>query len=351
MHGVGEEWDGREIGVDAEDAGLESGDMAPITDTDWVRGLMQGLPDERLEEVQESTEFVGELRHYQRRGLAWMQFLAKLGLGGCLADDMGLGKTATTLAHLVERPGPHLVVCPLSVVRNWRSESQRFTPKLDVSVHHGAQRNKQLATLAKAVTSAASDAPTSTADEMFLVDPDLQIVITTYGLLPRDLEHLGSIDWATVVLDEAQMVKNPNTKAAKAVRKLSRRPEDRADGHTGREPAERAVGHPRCGEPGHPRRARTVPQGLRIADRTGVGSRSVGRRGSPPAEDHRAVHPAPHEGGQAVVARSAGQDRTDRVRQADQGAGDAVPAGRRSTPGRLRSRRRGCVAAASCSPR
>ena len=58
-----------------------------------------------------------------------MQFLAKLGLGGCLADDMGLGKTATTLAHLLERPGPHLVVCPLSVVRNWSSESQRFTPE------------------------------------------------------------------------------------------------------------------------------------------------------------------------------------------------------------------------------
>ena len=220
MHGVGDEWNGREIGVDAADAGLESGDMAPISDTDWVRSLLQGLPDERLEEVQESVEFVGELRHYQRRGLAWMQFLAKLGLGGCLADDMGLGKTATTLAHLVERPGPHLVICPLSVVRNWRSESERFTPKLDVSVHHGAQRNRALATLAKAVAAASTDERTDP-DEMFMVDPDLQIVITTYGLLPRDLEHLGSIDWATVVLDEAQMVKNPNTKAAKAVRTLT----------------------------------------------------------------------------------------------------------------------------------
>ncbi len=223
VHGVGDEWNGHEIGVDAEDGhatgGTSSGEMAPITDTDWVRGLLQGLPDERLEEVQESSEFVGELRHYQRRGLAWMQFLARLGLGGCLADDMGLGKTATTLAHLVERPGPHLVVCPLSVVRNWRSESQRFTPKLDVLVHHGAQRNEQLDTLAKAVAAAGTDERTDP-DELFLVDPDLQIVITTYGLLPRDLEHLGSIEWSTVVLDEAQMVKNPNTKAAKAVRQL-----------------------------------------------------------------------------------------------------------------------------------
>ncbi|MFK7918986.1 MAG: DEAD/DEAH box helicase [Ilumatobacter sp.] len=219
VHGVDDEWNGREIGLDAADDGLSSGDMAPISDTDWVRSLLQGLPDEQLEEVQESSEFVGELRHYQRRGLAWMQFLSRLGLGGCLADDMGLGKTATTLAHLVERPGPHLVVCPLSVVRNWRSESQRFTPKLDVTVHHGAQRNKQMATLAKAVAAASTDEHTNP-DEMFLIDPDLQIVITTYGLLPRDLEHLGSIEWSTVVLDEAQMVKNPNTKAAKAVRQL-----------------------------------------------------------------------------------------------------------------------------------
>jgi len=217
VHTAGDSFGGVELGVDAADDGLSSGDLAPISDTDWVRSLLDGLPDERLEEVQESTEFVGELRHYQRRGLAWMQFLSRLGLGGCLADDMGLGKTATTLAHLVERPGPHLVICPLSVVRNWHSESHRFTPKLEVSVHHGSQRDKQLDLISKAMEQNASD---DGADEMFLVDPELQIVITTYGLLPRDLEHLGAIDWSTVVLDEAQMVKNPNTKAAKAVRQL-----------------------------------------------------------------------------------------------------------------------------------
>jgi len=219
VHGVGSNIDGIELGVDAENDGLTSGDMAPISDTDWVRSLLQGLPDERLEEVQESSDFVGELRHYQRRGLAWMQFLGRLGLGGCLADDMGLGKTATTLAHLVERPGPHLVVCPLSVVRNWRSESNRFTPGLEVMVHHGAARNTQLDLLAKAVQASSTDERTDP-DEMFLIDPTRQIVITTYGLLPRDAAHLGAIDWSTVVLDEAQMVKNPNTKAARAVRLL-----------------------------------------------------------------------------------------------------------------------------------
>ena len=181
----------------------EEGGAAETVDTEWIRNLLAGLPDERLDETHESPGFVGELRHYQRRALSWLQFLAKLGLGGCLADDMGLGKTATTLAHLLDRPGPHLVVCPLSVVRNWSQEAARFTPKLDVTIHHGANRTQGLAD-----------------DSLFETDPQRQLVITTYGLLPRDLEHLGDIEWSTVVLDEAQMVKNPNTKAARAVRQL-----------------------------------------------------------------------------------------------------------------------------------
>ncbi len=166
----------------------------------WVDDLLAGLPDERLEEVHEAGTFKGELRHYQRRGLAWMQFLARLGLGGCLADDMGLGKTATTLAHLVERPGPHLVVCPLSVVHNWEAESARFTPSLRVVVHHGAERQRS-------------------GPALFGLD-DADLVVTTYGLLARDLDSLTPVAWTTLVLDEAQMIKNPTTKAARAVRQL-----------------------------------------------------------------------------------------------------------------------------------
>lgn len=201
--------------VPGGDAPAELGDLGASVD-DWVRSLLHGLPDAELAEVEESDGFVGELRHYQRRGLGWMQFLAELGLGGCLADDMGLGKTATTLAHLLERPGPHLVVCPLSVVRNWRSEANRFTPWFDVTVHHGSARDAAILALGAAM----DDSPEGGPSEMFAVDPERQLVITTYGLLPRDLEHLGAIDWTTVVLDEAQMVKNPHTKAARAVRQL-----------------------------------------------------------------------------------------------------------------------------------
>jgi hypothetical protein len=195
---------------DGAPAGTLDGDGLPEDVTggrsadDWVRELLAGLPDDRLDEMEESPEFTGELRHYQRRGLAWMQLLARLGLGGCLADDMGLGKTATTLAHLLERPGPHLVVCPLSVVRNWRTEAHRFAPKLDVRIHHGSGRFQL-------------DDPDAV---LFSSDPERRVVVTTYGLLPRDLEHLADVDWSTVVLDEAQMVKNPHTKAARAVRRL-----------------------------------------------------------------------------------------------------------------------------------
>ena len=167
--------------------------------TGWTADLLAGLPDERLTETVESARFRGVLRHYQRRGLGWFRFLARLGLGGCLADDMGLGKTATTLAHLLERPGPHLVVCPLSVVHNWESEAARFTPTLRVVVHHGAGRVR-------------GD------DDNNLAGAD--IVVTTYGLLPRDLDHLAAVEWSTIVLDEAQMIKNPATHAARAARRL-----------------------------------------------------------------------------------------------------------------------------------
>ena len=187
----------------AEAAAAEmDADAAVALRTDgWIADLLAGLPDEQLEELHEPESFVGELRHYQRRGLSWMSFLAKLGLGGCLADDMGLGKTATTLAHLATRPGPHLVVCPLSVVHNWYAESARFTPHLQVAIHHGTDRARGDAAAGQLVPS--------------------DIVVTTYGLLARDVDALGAVQWGTLVLDEAQNVKNHLTRAARAVRHIT----------------------------------------------------------------------------------------------------------------------------------
>jgi hypothetical protein len=163
----------------------------------WIGELLAG----RLVEVEEPDDFVGELRHYQRRGLSWMGFLGRLGLGGCLADDMGLGKTATTLAHLATRPGPHLVVCPLSVVHNWYAEAARFTPHLQVAIHHGNERVRGEDTVGQLIPS--------------------DIIVTTYGTLSRDIEHLAAVRWSTLVLDEAQAIKNHLTRAAKSVRQIA----------------------------------------------------------------------------------------------------------------------------------
>ena len=175
-------------------------------DESWINDLLNGLPDDKLEEIHEPPSFTGTLRPYQRRGLGWLAFLNRLGLGGCLADDMGLGKTAQLLALLAHERvanssvGPTLVVCPLSVIRNWETESARFTPQLRVMTHHGGDRlhgEILSATIAKH-----------------------DLVITTYALVGRDLDDLGRLTWQRVVADEAQHVKNNHTAAARALRKF-----------------------------------------------------------------------------------------------------------------------------------
>ncbi len=186
-------------------AGLVADDGATTSDvlqaTGWVRELLDGLPESEMHEGVVPEGFTATLRPYQLRGLGWLQFLHGLGLGGCLADDMGLGKTPTTLAHLAGLQGPHLVVCPLSVVRNWESETARFAPLLRVMVHHGTGRAADAAFLHRVA--------------------EHDIVVTTYQVAAKDLELLQRVDWTTVVMDEAQAVKNPNTHTARAMRAIT----------------------------------------------------------------------------------------------------------------------------------
>jgi SNF2 family DNA or RNA helicase len=131
-----------------------------------------------------------------------LSFLGELGLGAVLADDMGLGKTVQLLALMAAQPGngPTLLICPMSLVGNWQREAQRFTPRLRVHVHHGAER--------------------LTGDELAAALTDADLVITTYGIANRDRDALSRVRWVRVVLDEAQAVKNHNTAQAKAVRAL-----------------------------------------------------------------------------------------------------------------------------------
>jgi SNF2 family DNA or RNA helicase len=218
---------------------------------------------DRLQRVQgvramdPGPRFVGQLRPYQREGLGWLHFLADLGMGGILADDMGLGKTVQVLAMLDayaqshrqpaasgapasaaqlgastepsqdghgachgardgarclaeqdEAPGgdsptdvgpfrPSLIVVPRSVVYNWLDEASRFAPELRIIGYSGADRSERL-------------------DQIQSAD----VVVTSYGLLRRDVEELTAFEYKWVVLDEAQAIKNPKSQSAKAARRL-----------------------------------------------------------------------------------------------------------------------------------
>ena len=173
------------------------------TADDWLTKLIDGLPDTDLTEENESSAFHGSLRPYQRRALSWLQFLNRIGLGGCLADDMGLGKTPTALAHIQLRnsENPNLVICPLSVVHNWEQEASHFTPNLKVLVLHGAKR--------------------PVGDDLIEMVNSLDIVVTTYGTATRDIETLSKVNWDLVICDEAQFIKNHQTNAAIAIRQLA----------------------------------------------------------------------------------------------------------------------------------
>ncbi len=158
-----------------------------------------------FEELEQPEGFTGTLRPYQVRGYSWLVFLSQWGLGGCLADDMGLGKTVQMLALIQhdwpKSQRPTLLVCPTSVMNNWQREAARFTHNLPVMIHHGSDRLK---------SHKFQDAAQRHA-----------IVITSYGLLQRDLKLLSEIDWQGVVLDEAQNIKNPEAKQSKATRSLT----------------------------------------------------------------------------------------------------------------------------------
>jgi len=165
---------------------------------------------EDAEAVGTPADFHGELRPYQVRGLAWLTRMAELGLGACLADDMGLGKTVQLLAFLLERrrrfaddARPALLICPTSVIGNWEREAARFAPTLPVIRHYGADR-----------TSVGVDAAPL---------PSCALVITSYGVLRRDVDELHERDWAVVALDEAQNIKNASSRTARAARQLRAR--------------------------------------------------------------------------------------------------------------------------------
>lgn len=151
--------------------------------------------------------FQGQLRPYQARGHAWMYFLLDQGFGACLADDMGLGKTVQAISVILDwrqdprRRGPILLVCPVSVLGNWRRELHRFSPELRVILHHGKTRAR--------------------AEEDFdRVLSTHDVILTSFNLLQRDETLMTARAFEGVILDEAQNIKNPATRQSRAARLL-----------------------------------------------------------------------------------------------------------------------------------
>ncbi|CAM3719272.1 DEAD/DEAH box helicase [Alicyclobacillus pomorum] len=174
-----------------------------------ARRILKALLDARTPTLQPTPDgFQGTLRDYQRFGYSWLWHLRSAGCGAVLADDMGLGKTIQVLAYLLRLKetgcarGVHLLVCPTSLVQNWRSEMAKFAPSLKVYVHHGADRN---------VSVESGRSPLEVALE------ECDVVMTTYATVVRDLELLQPLAWDVVIADEAQNIKNQDTKQAQAI--------------------------------------------------------------------------------------------------------------------------------------
>ncbi|WP_151641447.1 DEAD/DEAH box helicase [Corynebacterium sp. 11A] len=174
--------------------------------SDWFSSLMSAdadpVPTPVRLTIPDSVH--ATLREYQRRGVDWLYWMARHELGAVLADDMGLGKTLQLLTLLaIEKhegltTAPTMVVAPTSVLSNWQREAQKFTPDLSVMVYHGSQRPK--------------------GEEFVHQAKQCDLVITSYGVLSRDVELFCELHWQHLVLDEAQQIKNSSTRMARAAK-------------------------------------------------------------------------------------------------------------------------------------
>lgn len=153
---------------------------------------------QQIEEVEPPLHLQKILRPYQRSGFQWLNYLSSVQWGGILADDMGLGKTVQALSFLHHYRQIHgrikaLVACPTTLMYNWENEIKKFTPTLTYYIHHGGNRSKQT-----------------------LLDPAVDVVITTYGTLRSDIREFLQVQFDYVILDESQAIKNPSSKVTRA---------------------------------------------------------------------------------------------------------------------------------------
>ncbi|MEX2335062.1 MAG: DEAD/DEAH box helicase, partial [Pseudohongiella sp.] len=202
----------KQLNKPARLAAFQIAQLQDIPDLDYraapmTQQLLQQLRDfNGIEAVPLSPQMQATLRPYQQDGLNWLAFLHRYHLGGILADDMGLGKTLQALALLqhIKDQGqldtPALILAPTSLTGNWMHEAARFAPHLKVTLIHGPDRASAFAHIARS-----------------------DVVITTYPLLPRDIEHYKDIHFSVLILDEAQAIKNPTTKISVQARRVNAR--------------------------------------------------------------------------------------------------------------------------------
>lgn len=174
-----------------------------------LRNYMEILSEKKgLPSVGIPQSLQTELRPYQQEGFDWLVFMRNHQFGACLADDMGLGKTVQLIAYLLkihaqsETNTPSLIVCPTSVLGNWQKEIKRFAPSLTVHTHYGPSREKE----------------DHFSELLTFTQPD--VVLTTYGTASQDGELLADIEFTSITLDEAQNIKNMQTKQSRMIRKL-----------------------------------------------------------------------------------------------------------------------------------
>ena len=190
------------LGGETQHAGLS---VDGVELDSWLQSWLNRLQgDEKLELLPTPAGVRAVLRPYQQYGYSWLHFASRWGLGVILADDMGLGKTVqalTMIQRLKEEmgrlPAPILLICPTSVVTNWEIEKQKFTPDLQTLVHQGGERLREAALIEAAKAS--------------------DVLLTSYALVRRDGATLKQIEWFGVILDEAQNIKNANTKQAQTL--------------------------------------------------------------------------------------------------------------------------------------
>lgn len=174
-----------------------------------LKSYMEQLQEKKgLPPVPAPLSLNASLRPYQQEGFEWLVFMREQGFGACLADDMGLGKTVQLISYLLhvyetlDAKEPTIIICPTSVLGNWQKELARFAPSLTVHTHYQANRTKEDAFI------------------QLVKQEKPHVILSTYGTVSQDTEFLQMIDWATVVLDEAQNIKNMQTLQSRSIRKL-----------------------------------------------------------------------------------------------------------------------------------